>query len=807
MALVNFQYSVTLDNTLPSTIIPEDIAGDTVEVELTLTFDSDLENQSLDPDDSGIYSPVSGSISINDEVIENLENGTIRIGDIDTTSRNIYRVDFFDINTTILGNNLEWIILTLVDEEETVLRDGSLPTNASFVNEIDGQTLLLRFEEGDLLIDEASIGSGDSERTPFTLTSDGNDNPEQPDNEQNAEERDLGNYTVNQISDEDIVDSNGIISGNNVFWLSNSEIEENGQDLYRPLNFNANSRQITQFSEPEPGLYLTSSIFTTDYAEGEPETGERSVFTADDGSLLIFNGSSLIPVPNSIEATDITVSGDLVIWRSEERLLAYNSQTNTTEVIADNSEGSALPGIGSNFDFVASENNVAWIDPSQNRDLREVFLYNGESTIQVTNEFFKANSNLQIDDNSILMTGYIDTEPENPSIFRSEPGSLFYNGETIAELPAFEIPETQNITELLILENSNFIITAQGDIEQPDGTVRNTETLYLYDGNETQVLYEIPDVLSLGEIEDLTVEGDNIVWIQRYRPEGFEPGNFGIAEDLYLYNLNNENAQPIILNNDGVRNRDIDFQVSENQIAWVTEDSEDFSQLENQLYVYDQENVVQLTDLVADRDNDILDFDILDNGIIWVANDDGGASSENATDSDSVDNGEVFLATFTTEENNPSADDTESNAVYRFLNQDTGVHFYTGSEVERDAVLELPNYSFEGASYESIDPLTGNPESLPVYRFLNQDTGVHLYTISEVERDATQELANFSFEGEAFFAYESEIDGSIPIYRFFNTTTGAHFYTPSIAERDNVEANLPDFQSEGIAYYAFPVSE
>ena len=145
--------------------------------------------------------------------------------------------------------------------------------------------------------------------------------------------------------------------------------------------------------------------------------------------------------------------------------------------------------------------------------------------------------------------------------------------------------------------------------------------------------------------------------------------------------------------------------------------------------------------------------------------------------------------------------------VYRFFNRNTGVHFYTSNEVERDTVLELPNYSFEGASYQSADPITGNPAPSPVYRFLNQDTGVHLYTISEVERDATQQLDNFSFEGEAFFAYSTEVDGSIPIYRFFNTTSGAHFYTPSAAERDNVEANLPEFQSEGVAYYALPIDE
>ena len=157
---------------------------------------------------------------------------------------------------------------------------------------------------------------------------------------------------------------------------------------------------------------------------------------------------------------------------------------------------------------------------------------------------------------------------------------------------------------------------------------------------------------------------------------------------------------------------------------------------------------------------------------------------------------------------NEDLDSDDSDAVYRFFNDLTGVHFYTGSEIERDAVLELPNFNFEGASYESIDPLTGNPEPSPVYRFLNQDTGVHLYTISEAERNFVDEnLDNFAFEGEAFFAYPTEEEGTIPIYRFFNTTTGAHFYTPSVAERDSVEANLPDFLSEGVAYYTLPVDE
>ncbi len=165
---------------------------------------------------------------------------------------------------------------------------------------------------------------------------------------------------------------------------------------------------------------------------------------------------------------------------------------------------------------------------------------------------------------------------------------------------------------------------------------------------------------------------------------------------------------------------------------------------------------------------------------------------------------EDFDARSITSNSTPINGEDSGATVYRFFNTDTGVHFYTGDENERDAVENLDNFIFEGASYESVDSLSG--QSTPVYRFLNEDTGVHLYTVSETERDAVENLDNFIFEGEAFSAYETEVEGSIPIYRFYNSTTGAHFYTPSAAERDSVENDLADFQSEGIAYYALPIT-
>lgn len=153
--------------------------------------------------------------------------------------------------------------------------------------------------------------------------------------------------------------------------------------------------------------------------------------------------------------------------------------------------------------------------------------------------------------------------------------------------------------------------------------------------------------------------------------------------------------------------------------------------------------------------------------------------------------------------------DQPEETIYRFFNNRIGVHFYTASATERDTLLNNPSdFVYENASYLAVDSATENSERAVVYRFFNPNTGAHLYTISETERDSIQEnLANFNYEGEAFSAYGSEVAGSIPVYRFFNPTTGAHFYTPSAAERDVVVSDLPNFQSEGIAYYALPIVE
>ena len=156
---------------------------------------------------------------------------------------------------------------------------------------------------------------------------------------------------------------------------------------------------------------------------------------------------------------------------------------------------------------------------------------------------------------------------------------------------------------------------------------------------------------------------------------------------------------------------------------------------------------------------------------------------------------------------------SEGDAVYRFFEIEGQTQFYTTSETERDLVIEsLPNYEYEGELFTGApnpegDDITG---VVPVYRLFNVDTGVHLYTASELERDAVIEnLPNYTSEGISYYGYESQEEDSVPLYRFYNSGLDAHFYTSSIAERDEYLAS-PDYQPEGgsgIAYYVQPVDD
>ncbi|BAZ44788.1 putative heme peroxidase [Chondrocystis sp. NIES-4102] len=149
---------------------------------------------------------------------------------------------------------------------------------------------------------------------------------------------------------------------------------------------------------------------------------------------------------------------------------------------------------------------------------------------------------------------------------------------------------------------------------------------------------------------------------------------------------------------------------------------------------------------------------------------------------------------------------TANPVVHRFFRQDIGSHFYTTSEVEKQSIQNnLPQYKYEGTSFKAIaedDSLTG---AKPVYRFFNKNSGAHLYTISDVEKNYIQDnLNNYTFENVAYYAYDTPQANTIELYRFYQPQGDFHFFTPSVIERDYVMSNLPNYQLEsngGVAFY------
>ncbi len=138
-----------------------------------------------------------------------------------------------------------------------------------------------------------------------------------------------------------------------------------------------------------------------------------------------------------------------------------------------------------------------------------------------------------------------------------------------------------------------------------------------------------------------------------------------------------------------------------------------------------------------------------------------------------------------------SVPDTNTRAMFRMYNPNSGEHFYTSSIVERET-LDSAGWTYEGIGWNS--PKTSKS---PVYRLYNEIGGEHHYTLSAVERDA---LVKEGWNDEGVGWYSDDAKG-IPLYRQYNPNAYAnnHNYTASKYEFDhNISLGWLD---EGIAWY------
>ena len=167
----------------------------------------------------------------------------------------------------------------------------------------------------------------------------------------------------------------------------------------------------------------------------------------------------------------------------------------------------------------------------------------------------------------------------------------------------------------------------------------------------------------------------------------------------------------------------------------------------------------------------------------------------------------------------PAVLNVDLTEVHRFYQYEKGFHFYTANDNESSVIRTETaagnlSYEYEGKSFRALasnlNTITGEiiEGAEEVYRFFNNETGAHLFTMFDAEKEYIENtLDNYSYEGVAYHAFKSEKSDTIPVYRMLNGDTGTHLFTSDSNEVNNIQENLSNFTLEGNNGVAFYVME
>lgn len=133
---------------------------------------------------------------------------------------------------------------------------------------------------------------------------------------------------------------------------------------------------------------------------------------------------------------------------------------------------------------------------------------------------------------------------------------------------------------------------------------------------------------------------------------------------------------------------------------------------------------------------------------------------------------------------------TQSVAMYRLYNPNSGEHFYTSNNAEKRHLVKI-GWKDEGIGWTA--PKTGDP----VYRLYNPNNGDHHYTMKLAEKN---NLVKLGWKDEGIGWYSAE-NGKFKIYRLYNpyARTASHHYTFNQSEINFLVEK--GWKYEGLAWF------
>lgn len=133
---------------------------------------------------------------------------------------------------------------------------------------------------------------------------------------------------------------------------------------------------------------------------------------------------------------------------------------------------------------------------------------------------------------------------------------------------------------------------------------------------------------------------------------------------------------------------------------------------------------------------------------------------------------------FTVNKSSEPGNEAKKAEMYRMYNPNSGEHFYTAAQNERDHLVQV-GWKFEGIGWNA--PAASKS---PVYRLYNPNEGDHHYTLAENERDYLVQVG-WKYEGIGWYSDDNK---TTPLYRVYNPNarTGTHHYTTNIDEKNHL---------------------
>ena len=130
-------------------------------------------------------------------------------------------------------------------------------------------------------------------------------------------------------------------------------------------------------------------------------------------------------------------------------------------------------------------------------------------------------------------------------------------------------------------------------------------------------------------------------------------------------------------------------------------------------------------------------------------------------------------------------------SMYRLYNPNSGEHFYTSNEKEKNNLVSL------GWKYEGIGWTAPSKSNTPVYRLYNKNGGEHHYTMSANEKDNLVK-AGWSYEGVGWYSDDNK---TVPLYRQYNPNAYANNHNYSTSKEENDWLVSLGWKAEGIGWY------